>query len=65
MQNGCIESFNGKLRAEVLTSIGSETSEVKEIIEDRLEYNNIRPHMSLDNLTPAEYALMISGGSTF
>jgi len=65
MQNGCIESFNGKFRAECLDQHWFRNlSEAKEIIEDwRLEYNNIRPHMSLDNLTPAEYALMISGGS--
>jgi putative transposase len=65
MQNGYIESFNGKFRAECLDQHWFRNlSEAKEIIEDwRLEYNNIRPHMSLDNLTPAEYALMISGDS--
>lgn len=65
MQNGYIESFNGKFRAECLDQHWFRNlSEAKEIIEEwRLEYNYIRPHMSLDNLTPAEYALMISGGS--
>jgi putative transposase len=65
MQNGYIESFNGKLRAECLDQHWFRNlSEAKDIIEDwRLEYNNIRPHMSLDNLTPAEYASMISGDS--
>lgn len=65
MQNGYIESFNGKFRAECLDQHWFRNlSEAKEIIEDwRLEYNHIRPHMSLDNLTPAEYALMISGDS--
>jgi putative transposase len=65
MQNGYIESFNGKFRAECLDQHWSRNlSEAKEIIEDwRQEYNHIRPHMSLDNLTPAEYALMISGES--
>lgn len=65
MQNGYIESFNGKFRAECLDQHWFRNlSEAKEIIEDwRLEYNHIRPHMSLDNLTPAEYALKISGDS--
>ena len=65
MQNGYIESFNGKFRAECLDQHWFRNlTEAKEIIEDwRLEYNHIRPHMSLDNLTPAEYALMISGDS--
>ena len=65
MQNGYTESFNGKFRAECLDQHWFRNlSEAKEIIEDwRLEYNHIRPHMSLDNLTPAEYALMISGES--
>ncbi len=65
MQNGYIESFNGKFRAECLDQHWFRNlSEAKKIIEDwRQEYNHIRPHMSLDNLTPAEYALMISGES--
>lgn len=65
MQNGYIESFNGKFRVECLDQHWFRNlSEAKEIIEDwRLEYNHIRPHMSLDNLTPVEYALKISGDS--
>jgi putative transposase len=36
--------------------------EAKEIIKDwRNEYNHHRPHSSLNNLTPAEYAKKISG----
>ena len=36
--------------------------EAKEIIEDwQNEYNQLRPHSSLDNLTPTEYAKKISG----
>jgi transposase InsO family protein len=39
---------------------GMQNGYIESFIEDwRLEYNHIRPHMSLDNLTPAEYALMI------
>ncbi|MEA4893587.1 MAG: IS3 family transposase [Peptococcaceae bacterium] len=62
MQNGYIESFNGKLRAECLNQHWFHSlSEAREIIENwRLEYNRIRPHSSLDNLTPEEYALKLS-----
>ena len=61
IQNGYIESFNGKLRAECLNQHWFQSlSEAREIIEDwRLEYNRIRPHSSLDNLTPEEYALKL------
>lgn len=54
MQNGYIESFNGKLRAECLNQHWFKSiSEAKDIIEHwRLEYNQVRPHSSLDNLTP-------------
>jgi putative transposase len=56
MQNGYVESFNGKLRDECLNehwfrSIG----EAQRIIEQwRQDYNNLRPHSSLNNLTPAK-----------
>lgn len=65
MQNGYIESFNGKFRTECLDQHWFRNlTEAKEIIEDwRLEYNHIRPHMSLNNMTPNEYALMISSDS--
>ena len=62
MQNGYIESFNGKLRAECLNQHWFKNlSEAKEIIENwRSEYNQVRPHSSLNNLTPEEYALKLS-----
>jgi putative transposase len=65
MQNGYIESFNGKFRAECLDQHWFRNlSEAKEVIEDwRLEYNYVRPHMSLDNLTPNEYAMRILDNS--
>ena len=58
MQNGFIESFNGKLRNECLNQHWFKNlSEAKEIIEDwRIEYNRIRSHSSLGNLTTEEYA---------
>ncbi|MEG2013719.1 MAG: transposase, partial [Anaerovoracaceae bacterium] len=61
-QNGYIESFNGKLRDECLNmNWFKNLYEAKEIIEQwRLEYNSLRPHSSLNNMTPLEYAAMLA-----
>jgi len=57
-ENGYIESFNGKLRDDVLNcELFSSVKEAKVIVENwRLEYNNHRPHSSLDYMTPAAFA---------
>ena len=55
-QNGYIESFNGSLRDECLNE------EIFDSLDDarrklglwRYDYNNVRPHSSLGNKTPAE-----------
>lgn len=57
-ENPFVESFNGRLRDELLNieEFGS-IAEAKLIIEDwRIEYNTYRPHSALDGLTPTEYA---------
>lgn len=56
-QNAYIESFNGKLRDECLNMhLFNNGQEAIEIIENwRMEYNEYRPHSSLNNLTPAEF----------
>ena len=57
-ENPFVESFNGRLRDELLNieEFGSIT-EACVIIEDwREEYNTYRPHSALGGLTPAEYA---------
>lgn len=61
-QNGYIESFNGKLRDECLNQNWFKNLyEAKEIIEQwRMEYNHLRPHSSLGNLTPEEYAAKLA-----
>lgn len=61
-QNGYIESFNGKLRTVCLNQhIFRNLYEARTIIEEwRCDYNERRPHSSLNNLTPQEYALMIA-----
>ena len=58
MQNGYIESFNGKLRDECLNENMFETlAEAKVIVERwRNDYNEQRPHSSLGGLAPNAYA---------
>jgi putative transposase len=57
-QNGYIESFHSRLRNEVLNrEIFHSVKEAKVLVEAwRLEYNNHRPHSSLSDKTPAEFA---------
>jgi putative transposase len=58
MQNGLIESFNGKLRDECLNETPfANLPEVREIIEAwRIDYNTNRPHTSLNGPTPTAFA---------
>jgi putative transposase len=57
-QNPFVESFNGRLRDELLNiEEFSSLMEAKVIIEDwRVQYNTYRPHSALGGLTPAEFA---------
>lgn len=56
-QNGVTESFNGKFRDECLSLEWFRSrAEAKVIIEAwRRHYNEVRPHSSLDYLTPNEF----------
>ena len=56
-QNGTNESFNGKFRDECLSLEWFRTRrEAKIVIESwRQHYNGVRPHMSLNYLTPGEF----------
>lgn len=58
MQNGFVESFNGRLRDECLNEhLFRSYRHAREIIEEwRIDYNLHRPHTSLDGLTPNEFA---------
>ena len=58
MQNGLVESFNGRLRDECLNEhLFRSFRHAGEIIEEwRIDYNLHRPHTSLDGLTPNEFA---------
>ena len=57
-QNAWIESFNGRLRDELLNSWQFDSLlEARVIIEDwRIDYNVNRPHSAHGNLTPNEFA---------
>lgn len=58
MQNGFVESFNGRLRDECLNeNLFRGYSQARRIIEHwRYDYNTERPHTSLGGLSPKEFA---------
>jgi len=58
VENAYIESFNGKFRDECLNEHWFSTlDDARRTIEEwRRDYNEERPHSSLGDLTPAEYA---------
>jgi len=60
-ENGYIESFNGKLRDELLNrEIFTTLTEARVLIEEwRKEYNQVRPHSSLGYRPPAPEAKML------
>lgn len=66
-QNAFIESFNGKFREGCLNENWFDTmDEAREAIEAwRNEYNSFRPHSSLGNLTPQEFAAKAGGEVEF
>jgi len=59
-KNGYIESFNGKLRDELLNrEIFTTPEEAKVLIEQwRREYNQVRPHSSWGYWLPAPEAIL-------
>jgi putative transposase len=58
VENGTIESFNGRLRDECLSQHWFHSlDEARKILDDfKRDYNEIRPHSSLENRTPNEVA---------
>ena len=58
MQNGFLESFNGRLRDECLNErLFASLKDARSIVEAwRIDYNTQRPHTSLNGLTPIEFA---------
>jgi putative transposase len=61
-QNGTNESFNGKFRDECLSMEWFRNRvDAKIVIESwRRHYNEVRPHSSLGQLTPAEFKQQLS-----
>jgi putative transposase len=57
-QNAFIESFNGRLRDELLNeTLFTKLVHAREVLSLWLvDYNTVRPHSGLGNLTPAAYA---------
>ena len=57
-QNAFVESFNGKFRLECLNAHWFSTlDDARRAIEAwRIDYNEVRPHSSLDEMPPAEFA---------
>jgi putative transposase len=57
-ENPFVESFNGKLRDELLSMEIFETVTEARVLatEFRIEYNTFRPHSALGQRTPAEFA---------
>jgi putative transposase len=58
VENGCIESFNGRLRDELLnTELFLDINDARRKIEVwRRDYNGNRPHSALCDMTPDEFA---------
>ena len=67
-QNAYIESFNGLLRDELLNEelFDSLADARRKLAVWRYDYNNVRPHSSLGNRTPAQArrAFLHDGGVT-
>jgi putative transposase len=66
VENGYIESFNGRLRDECLNGeIFFDLADARAKLERwRKDYNEQRPHSALDDRTPAEFA-QAAGGRAF
>ncbi len=62
-ENGYIESFNGKLRDELLNrEVFTTLLEAKVLIEQwRREYNEFRPHSAIHYRPPAPEAILVAG----
>jgi len=61
MENGYVESFNGRLRDECLNAeLFLDLLDARQKLEAwRQDYNEKRPHSSVGNLTPAEFAKQV------
>ena len=62
MQNGFVESFNGSFRDECLneTLFSSLPQARQQVTKWKEDYNKERPHSSLGNITPNEFAMKMA-----
>lgn len=62
VQNAFIERFNRTYRQDILDAYLFENlTQVKELTEEFMnDYNNVRPHESLNGLPPAKYRLELA-----
>jgi putative transposase len=62
VQNAFIESFNGRLRDELLNeTLFTSLAHARAALEEwRRDYNNVRPHSRIGWLTPAAYAAQLT-----
>ena len=65
VENGYIESFNGRLRDECLNvEVFFTLADARRKLDHwRYDYNHHRPHSALDDRTPAEFAACCSGAN--
>ena len=65
VQNAFVESFNGKMRNECLNAhVFDDLHDARAKIQMwREDYNAVRPHQSLGNLSPEEYAASLASDS--
>ena len=64
-ENGYVESFNGRLRDEILDrELFLSLSEARHVLDEwREEYNELRPHSGLNWRTPAAFAESLAAPS--
>jgi putative transposase len=64
-QNGTCESFNGKFRDECLSVEWFRSRDEARVLiaQWRRHYNEDRPHSSIGNMTPAQYAAKLAAGT--
>lgn len=62
MENGHIESYNGRLREECLNmNVFTSLDKTRRVLSDwRLDYNQGRPHSSLGGQTPEEFGRAVN-----
>jgi len=58
-QNAFVESFNGRLRDELLNeTLFSSLDHIRELLKEWQDYNTVRPHSGIGNLPPSTYAML-------